>query len=190
MTPFTHDYDNIFSIGQTRPGGGFDVPRPGEPSWPRHRGHALFKAFIFDASGNVMVIFSDVEIDRAMIGGRSLTTLVSARRRFCHLVRINYDRAKGHHSRRTVDPAVEKPVSSTPPIATGPAQYRDTSLSTGKIEVRQHSSQQPAVLRVCLDCRGSGRRAAAANLPHVLSEVAVTVDCELSTADCWQIAES
>src|SRR5262245_57419332 len=80
VTPFTHDYDNILLsislIGDPVefsmfPDQGTIIGRAIE------EGTALFKAFKFlDASGNLMVIFSDGEDTRAMIGGRSLDDIV------------------------------------------------------------------------------------------------------------------
>jgi hypothetical protein len=155
VTPFTHDYDNILLsislIGDPVefsmfPDQGTIIGRAIE------EGTALFKAFKFlDAAGNVMVIFSDGEDTRAMIGGRSLDDIVASAlgaKIPVYLVRINYDRAKGQVIPDELwIPAVEKTggkfYAANSEQALLDAIADIDSLSTGTIEVRQYSSQQP-----------------------------------------------
>jgi hypothetical protein len=155
VTPFTHDYDNILLsislIGDPVefsmfPDQGTIIGRAIE------EGTALFKAFDFlDASGNLMVIFSDGEDTRAMIGGRSLDDIVESAYKAkipVYLVRTNYDRAKGQVIPDELwVPAVEKTggkfYAANNEEALLAAIADIDSLSTGTIEVRQYSSQQP-----------------------------------------------
>jgi hypothetical protein len=155
VTPFTHDYDNILLsislIGDPVefsmfPDQGTIIGRAIE------EGTALFKAFDFlDATGNLMVIFSDGEDTRAMIGGRSLDDIVQSAygaKIPVYLVRTNYDRAKGQVIPDELwIPAVEKTggkfYAANNEEALLNAISDIDSLSTGTIEVRQYSSQQP-----------------------------------------------
>jgi hypothetical protein len=155
VTPFTHDYDNILLsislIGDPVefsmfPDQGTIIGRAIE------EGTALFKAFNFlEASGNLMVIFSDGEDTRAMIGGRSLDDIVESAYETkipVYLVRTNYDRAKGQVIPDELwIPAVEKTggkfYAADNEEALLAAIADIDSLSTGTIEVRQYSSQQP-----------------------------------------------
>jgi hypothetical protein len=155
VTPFTHDYDNILLsislIGDPVefsmfPDQGTIIGRAIE------EGTALFKAFNFlDASGNLMVIFSDGEDTRAMIGGRSLDDIVQSAIKAeipVYLVRVNYDRTKGQVIPDELwIPAIEKTggkfyaASSEQTLL---AAIKDIdAASTGTISVRQYSSQQP-----------------------------------------------
>ena len=66
VTPFTHDYDNILLsislIGDPVEFSMFPDQGTDHRAGDRRRASALFKAFNFlDASGNLMVIFSDGE---------------------------------------------------------------------------------------------------------------------------------
>jgi hypothetical protein len=155
VTPFTHDYDNILLsislIGDPVefsmfPDQGTIIGRAIE------EGTALFKAFDFlDNSGNIMVIFSDGEDTRAMIGGRSLDDIVVSAydaKIPVFLVRINYDRAKGQVIPDELwIPAVERTggkfYAANNEKALLDAIADIDSLSTGRIDVRQYSSQQP-----------------------------------------------
>ena len=155
VTPFTHDYDNILlSIGligdptefSLFPDQGTIIGRAIE------EGTELFKTFKFlEASGNIMVIFTDGEDTRAMIGNRPLEDILQGAIDAevpVYFVRTNYDRGKG---RLIPDelwiPAVQK---------TGGRFYAasdETTLlnaiadidkaATGTIDVMQYSSQEP-----------------------------------------------
>jgi hypothetical protein len=80
ITPFTHDYDNILLslslIGAPTEFNMFPDPRT-LIARAIERSVALFKAFEFlDASGNLLVIFSDGEDATAAAGGRSLDDIM------------------------------------------------------------------------------------------------------------------
>jgi hypothetical protein len=176
VTPFTHDYDNILLsislIGDPVefsmfPDQGTIIGRAIE------EGTALFKAFNFlDAAGNVMVIFSDGEDTRAMIGGRSLDDIVVSAFKAkipVYLVRINYDRAKGQVIPDELwIPAVEKTggkfYAANSEQALLNAIKDIDSLSTGRIDVRQYSSQQPQFSVFALIAAAFWTAAAAAKL--------------------------
>lgn len=102
ITPFTHDYDNILvSISLIGDPVEFSLfPDQGTIiAAAIDEGTNLFRAFNFlEASGNIMVIFSDGEDTRASIGGKSLDEIVAAARETkipVYLVRTNYDRGRG-----------------------------------------------------------------------------------------------
>jgi hypothetical protein len=180
VTPFTHDYDNILLsislIGDPVefsmfPDQGTIIGRAIE------EGTALFKAFNFlEASGNLMVVFSDGEDTRAMIGGRSLDDIVESAFEAdipVYLVRTNYDRAKGQVIPDELwIPAVEKTggkfYAANNEKALLDAIADIDSLSTGTIEVRQYSSQEPQFTIFALIAAGLWVSAAAAKLavPH------------------------
>ncbi|MEQ1868719.1 MAG: VWA domain-containing protein [Vicinamibacterales bacterium] len=102
VTPFTNDYDNVLlSISL--------IGDPVEYSLFPDQGTiiaqaidqsiGLFKAFNFlDASGNLMVIFTDGEDTRAIVGGRTLDEIMQASidaKIPVYFVRTNYERGKG-----------------------------------------------------------------------------------------------
>jgi hypothetical protein len=155
VTPFTNDYDNILlSISL--------IGDPVEYSLFPDQGTiiaqaidesiGLFKAFDFlDASGNVMVIFTDGEDTRAIVNGRTLDEIMQSSidaKIPVYFVRTNYERAKGKVIPDELwIPAVEK---------TGGRFYaadneqsllnaiRDIDqVSAGTIQTRQYSSQTP-----------------------------------------------
>jgi Ca-activated chloride channel family protein len=155
VTPFTHDYDNILlSIGLIGdptefglfPDRGTIIGRAIE------EGTELFRAFKFlDASGNIMVIFTDGEDTRAMIGDRPLDDILRSAVDAevpVYFVRTNYDRKKGQLIPDELwIPAVEKTggkfyaASDEASLLNAIADI--DKVSTGTIEVTQYSSQQP-----------------------------------------------
>lgn len=154
VTPFTHDYDNILlSIGL--------IGDPQEFSmFPDHgtiivraveEGTALFKAFQFlDAAGNLMIIFSDGE-DSVTRDGKSLDSIVKSAYQAkipVYLVRVNYGLTKGQVIPDELwIPAVEKTggkffaASNEKSLLDAIAEI--DKASTGTIETRQYSHQQP-----------------------------------------------
>jgi hypothetical protein len=102
ITPFTSDYDNILlSIALIKdpvefslfPNRGTVIARALEQSLE------LFKAFEFlEASGNLMVIFTDGEDTTALLEGRTLDDILESavdNRVPLYFVRTNYDKALG-----------------------------------------------------------------------------------------------
>jgi hypothetical protein len=154
VTPFTNDYDNILlSIGL--------IGDPVEYSLFPDQGTiiaqaidqsiGLFKAFNFlDATGNLMVIFTDGEDTRAIINGRTLDEIVQSTvdaKIPLYFVRTNYERERGKVIPDELwIPAVEK---------TGGRFYAADSeesllnairdideVSAGTIQTTQYSSQR------------------------------------------------
>jgi hypothetical protein len=162
VTPFTHDYDNILlSIGligdpiefQMFPDQGTIIGRAIE------EGTALFKAFNFlEASGNLLVIFSDGEDTRAMIRERTLDEILTDAVEAeipVYLVRTNYDREKGQVIPDELwIPAVEKTGGKFYAARDEPSllsAIRDIDkVASGTIEVTQYTSQQPRFLSLAL----------------------------------------
>jgi len=112
----------------------------------------LFRAFDFlDASGNLMVLFTDGEDTRAVINGRTLDDIVQTTidaKVPVYMVRTNYSRARG----RVIPdelwiPAIEKTGGrfyAADSEETLLAAIRDIdAVATGTIQTRQYSSQRP-----------------------------------------------
>jgi len=155
ITPFTNDYDNILLsislIGdpvefQRFPDQGTIIARAIEVSVE------LFKAFKFlDASGNLLVIFSDGEDTMAAIHGRSLEDIVQGAvdaKVPIYFVRTNYDRGKGQHIPDDLwIPAVEKTggefFAASDEASLLAAIDKIDRVSAGTIQVNEYSSQRP-----------------------------------------------
>jgi hypothetical protein len=155
VTPFTNDYDNILlSISL--------IGDPVEYSLFPDQGTiiaqaidqsiGLFKAFNFlDASGNLMVIFTDGEDTRAIINGKTLDEIMQSAvdsQIPVYFVRTNYERGKG----KVIPDELWMPAV----LKTGGRFYAaDTeehllsaireidAVSAGTIQTRQYSSQRP-----------------------------------------------
>ena len=155
VTPFTNDYDNILLSTSL-------IGDPVEYSLFPDQGTiiaqaidqsvGLFKAFNFlDATGNLMVLFTDGEDTRAIINGKTLDEIVQTTvdaKIPVYMVRTNYERTKGKVIPDELwMPAIEK---------TGGRFYAADSeesllsaikdidaLSAGTIRTTQYSSQQP-----------------------------------------------
>ena len=156
VTPFTNDYDNILlSISLIGDPVEFSMfPDQGTIIAPAiEESVGLFKAFNFlDASGNIMVIFTDGEDTRAMIGGpeprRHRAERRSTRRFPCTWCGPTTTREEGQVIPDELwIPAVEKTggkfyaASDEKSLLAAIADI--DRVSTGNIEVRQYSSQQP-----------------------------------------------
>ena len=155
ITPFTSDYDNVLlSIALIRdpvefskfPNRGTVISRALEQSL------ALFKAFdVLEASGNLMVIFTDGEDTTALLEGRKLDQiLVSAVQNKVPLyfVRTNYQKGLGELiPDRAWKTAVERTggrfyaVSDEASLLQ--AIHDVDRLANGTIHIRQYASQQP-----------------------------------------------
>ena len=155
VTPFTNDYDNILLSTSL-------IGDPVEYSLFPDQGTiiaqaidqsvGLFKAFNFlDASGNLMVLFTDGEDTRAVINGRTLDDIVRTTidaKVPVYMVRTNYSRARG----RVIPdelwiPAIEKTGGrfyAADSEETLLAAIREIdAVATGTIQTRQYSSQRP-----------------------------------------------
>ena len=167
VTPFTNDYDNILlSISLI---GDLDrvheVPRPGNDhrAWRSSRRVDLFKAFDFlDASGNLMVIFSDGEdtkVNGPRLGNRTVEEILSSATLAkipVYFIRTSYNKALG---RAFTDP-IWKPVVEKTGGKFYAASDEATILSAiqeidkvagGKISVRQYQHAAAAVREFCAD---------------------------------------
>jgi Ca-activated chloride channel family protein len=176
VTPFTHDYENVLlSISLVGDPVEFSMfPDQGTIIGKAiEQATSLFKAFQFlDASGNLLVIFSDGEDTRAVIDGRSLDDIMQSAldtKIPVYFVRTNYDRGKGQVIPDELwIPAVEKTggkfYAASNEAALLSAITDIDSLSNGTIEVRQYSSQEPQFAVFALMAAGLWTAAAALKL--------------------------
>lgn len=157
VTPFTHDYANILLslelIGDPVefslfPDHGTIIARAVE------EGTALFKAFNFlDATGNLMVIFSDGEDSdtQARINGRGLDDIVRSAKQAnipVYLVRVNYGLTRGQVIPDAEwIPAVEKTggkfFAAHDEKTLLDAIHEIDKAATGAIVSREYSNQRP-----------------------------------------------
>jgi hypothetical protein len=155
ITPFTTDYDNVLLSASL-------IGDPIEYSLFPDQGTiiaqaidqsiGLFKAFDFiDASGNLMVIFTDGEDTRAIIGGKTLDEIVQASvdaKIPVYFVRTNYERGEG----KVIPDELWMPAV----LKTGGKFYAADNeehlldaikdidaVSAGTIQTTQYSSQRP-----------------------------------------------
>ncbi len=155
VTPFTNDYDNILlSISL--------IGDPVEYSLFPDQGTiiaqaidqsiGLFKAFNFlDASGNLMVIFTDGEDTRAIVNGRTLDEIVQSTidaKIPVYFVRTNYERSKGKVIPDELwIPAIEKTggqfYAADNEDSLLNAIKEIDAVSAGTIRTTQYSSQRP-----------------------------------------------
>jgi len=155
ITPFTSDYDNILlSIALIKdpvefsvfPNRGTVIARALEQSLE------LFKAFSFlEASGNLMVIFTDGEDTTALIEGRKLDEILAsavAHRVPLYFVRTNYEKDLGELiPDQAWKTAVERTGGRFYAVSNEASLLRaiadiDRSAS-GAIQVTHYSSQEP-----------------------------------------------
>ena len=155
ITPFTSDYDNILlSIALIKdpvefsrfPNRGTVIARALEQSLE------LFRAFEFlEATGNVMVIFTDGEDTTAITGGRRLDDILAsavANRVPLYFVRTNYDKRFGEN---IPDEAWREAVARTGGRFYAVSNESDLlraiedidRVSEGAIQIRQYTSQEP-----------------------------------------------
>jgi len=155
VTPFTNDYDNILLSTSL-------IGDPVEYSLFPDQGTiiaqaidqsvGLFKAFNFlDASGNLMVLFTDGEDTRAIVNGRTLDEIVQSTIEAkipIYMVRTNYERSRGKVIPDELwIPAIEKTggrfyAADSEPALLNAIKEID-ALSAGTIRTTQYSSQQP-----------------------------------------------
>jgi VWA domain-containing protein len=155
IMPFTSDYDNVLLsislIGDPLefnqfPDQGTVIARAIDEIV------GLYKAFNFlDASGNIMVIFSDGEDSNYQIGNKSLDDVVKVAANAkipVYLVRTNYDKEKGQiiPDERWI-PAIERTGGKFYAASDEDSLLRAIAdidrVATGSIQFKQYSSQQP-----------------------------------------------
>ena len=155
ITPFTSDYDNILlSIALIKdpvefsrfPNHGTVISRALEQSL------SLFKAFEFlEASGNLLVIFTDGEDTTALNGGRRLDDILESaivNKVPLYFVRTNYDKDFGDI---IPDKAWTAAVAKTGGRFYAVSNERDLiraiedidRVSAGAIQIKRYTSQQP-----------------------------------------------
>ena len=176
ITPFTTDYDNLLlSIALVGDPLEFSkFPDPGTVIGSAvEQSVAIFQAFDFlEASGNLMVIFTDGEDTNAAVNGRPLDDILKAASDNeipLYFVRVNYD--KGYNE------AVPDALWKTAVEQAGGRFYiaRDEQSllqaiadidreSVGAIQLRQYSTQQPRFAPFALAALGLWAGAAALRL--------------------------
>jgi hypothetical protein len=155
ITPFTTDYQNVLLsirlISDPKNWGRFDdngttIIRGLE------QGIELFKSFDFlDASGNLMVVFSDGRDDQTTLDGRSLEDIVAEARRShipIYMVRTAYDMKLGGVKEDKIwKAAVEGTGGRFYPAADEETLLRAVSeidkLSAGRINTREYTAERP-----------------------------------------------
>jgi hypothetical protein len=155
VTPFTTDYENLL----------LSIRLVGDPrEWQRfpdqgtfiiqaiNQGAQLFKAFDFlNASGNLMVIFSDGEDSQVRMEGRSIDGILAEARKFeipVYMIRMAFNKSLG-----AVVPdelwkwAVEQTGGRFYPAADEATIIRAVNeidhLAAGRVVVRDYRAQQP-----------------------------------------------
>jgi Ca-activated chloride channel family protein len=154
VTPFTNDYDNILlSIGLIGDPVEFSMfPDQGTLiAQAIHESVELFKAFKFlDASGNLLVIFTDGEDTHAVVNGRSLDDILQSAidaKVPVYFVRTNYDRGAGKVIPDDIwMPAVEKTggkfFAASDEESLIAAIHEIDRVAAGTIAVREYTSQR------------------------------------------------
>ncbi len=155
ITPFTNDYDNILlSVSLIDDWTEFlRFPDQGTTiAAALEQGTALFQAFDFlNASGNLMILFSDGQDTQVSVHGRSVQDILAgavATKIPVYFIRTSYNRGLNG----IVPDAIWKPAVE----ATGGRFYAASdeatilraikeidSLSAGKIQLRLYSTEQP-----------------------------------------------
>jgi len=155
VTPFTTDYENIL----------LSIQLVSDPkNWGRfndwgttiiqgiEEGTALFRAFDFlNASGNLMVIFSDGQDAQVALKGRSLDNIVDEARRYqipVYMIRTVYKMKLGDVAAdRIWKAAVERTGGRFYPAADEEdilkAVREIDRVSAGRIEVREYTAYRP-----------------------------------------------
>lgn len=155
ITPFTTDYESIR----------LSVRLIGDPSeWARfpewgttisqgiEQATELFKAFDFlNASGNLMLLFSDGMDDQATLGGRQLDELVAEARRYripIYMIRTSFNRTFGalpqdQYWKAAVEGTGGRFYPAPDEKALLSALGEIDKLTPGRIDVREYSAQRP-----------------------------------------------
>jgi hypothetical protein len=155
VTPFTNDYQNILLsiglVGAPKEWGRFDDAGT-TIIQGMEEGLALFKTFDFlNASGNLLLIFTDGRDDQATLNGRRLSELMADARKFkvpVYMIRTAYNTKFGGVAQDALwKSAVEASggrfyAAADEDDILGAIKDIDR-LSPGKINVREYTSQQP-----------------------------------------------
>lgn len=155
VTPFTNDYDNIL----------LSISLIGDPveyslfpdqgtiiAQAIDQGTSLFRAFNFlDATGNIMILFSDGEDTRVQVGDKTLDEILQGaidNKIPVYMVRTNYEREKGKVIPDEIwIPAIEKTGGKFYAASSEDAFLAAISdldkVAAGTIATRQYTSQRP-----------------------------------------------
>ena len=155
VTPFTTDYENIL----------LSIRLIGDPvNWARFgdggttilegidQGRKLFDTFDFlNASGNLMVLFSDGIDNQLYLKGKTIDQLVTTARKSeipVYMIRTAYNRKFGDVKEDTLwKPAIERTGGRFYPAADESAILRAVEdidkLSAGRIDVREYTAYRP-----------------------------------------------
>lgn len=176
VTPFTTDYQNI--LLSTRLIGDWD-------EWQRfpdqgtiivqaiHQGLQLFSAFDFlNASGNLMVLFTDGDDTQAMLQGRSLDSIMAGARQNkipVYMVRMAYSKSLGDQvPDKMWQAAIRRTGGRFYAAANEETIIRAVreidQLAPGRIDVREYTTQKPRFAGFALIAVGCWLAAAAAKL--------------------------
>ena len=155
VTPFTTDYENVLlslrlisdpvNWGQFGDGGTTILEGVAQ-------GTKLFEAFDFvNASGNLMVIFSDGIDDKLALKGQSIEELVATARRSSipvYMIRTAYNRKFGDvREDKLWKPAIERTGGRFYPASDEATILRAIEdidrLSAGRIDVREYTAYEP-----------------------------------------------
>jgi hypothetical protein len=155
VTPFTNDYQNILLsiglVGNPKEWGRFDDAGT-TIIQGMEEGLALFKTFDFlNATGNLLLIFTDGRDDQATLNGKRLSDLMADARKFkipVFMIRTAYNTKFGGVAQDALwKSAVEASGGRFYAAAAEDdilAAIKDIDrLSPGKINVREYTSQQP-----------------------------------------------
>ena len=155
VTPFTNDYQNILLsiglVGSPKEWGRFDDAGT-TIIQGMEEGLALFKTFDFlNASGNLLLIFTDGRDDQATLNGKRLSEVMADAKKFkvpVFMIRTAFNTKFGGVSQDALwKTAVEASGGRFYPAASEDdilAAIKDIDrLSPGKINVREYTSQQP-----------------------------------------------
>jgi hypothetical protein len=155
VTPFTHDYDNVllslsligdFSEFLRFPDQGTIISHAVE------QGTRLFKTFDFlDASGNLLLLFSDGEDAAVISEGKTVSEVISEAIKAkipVYFIRINHDKALGQNIPDNIwKPAVEQTGGRFYAAANEETilqAIRDIDrVNVGRIDVKQYVTQRP-----------------------------------------------
>jgi len=155
VTPFTTDYDNILLsirlISNPKEWGSFN-------DWGTtiiqglNQATELFKAFDFvNASGNLMIMFTDGRDDEKDIKGKNIETVVNEMRKYripAYMIRTGYDLKEGQiPTDKLWKPIMERTggkfYAADSEEAILRAEQEIDKVSKGRIEVREYTAQRP-----------------------------------------------
>jgi hypothetical protein len=155
ITPFTNDYDNILlSIALIGDPVEFSLfPDQGTViAQAIEQSTELFKMFNFlEASGNLMVLFTDGEDTRTVVHGRSLDDILESAVQNhipVYLVRTEFDRKLGEIIpdalwKASVEKTGGKFFAAADEASLLQAIQEIDAASTGTIQIKQYTNQQP-----------------------------------------------